>query len=46
MVNQGVTRFVEIGPKDVLTGLIKRIAKDVETQTVGKAEEIAALLAG
>lgn len=46
MVNQGVTRFVEIGPKDVLTGLIKRIAKDAETQTVGKAEEIAALLAG
>lgn len=45
MVNHGVTRFIELGPKDVLAGLIKRIAKDVETQTIGKAEDIAAVLA-
>lgn len=46
MVNQGVTQFIELGPKDVLTGLIKRIAKDVETRSIGKAEDIAAFLAG
>lgn len=44
MVNHGVSQFVEIGPKDVLTGLIKRIAKYVDTRTVGKPEDIAALL--
>jgi [acyl-carrier-protein] S-malonyltransferase len=45
MVNHGVSQFIEIGPKDVLTGLIKRIAKDVDTRTVGKPEDIATLLA-
>lgn len=45
MVNQGVTRFIEIGSKDVLAGLIKRISKDVAVQTVGKPDDIAALLA-
>lgn len=29
MIEQGVTQFVEIGPKDVLTGLIKRIDRSV-----------------
>jgi [acyl-carrier-protein] S-malonyltransferase len=46
MVNQGVTQFIELGPKDVLTGLTRRIAKDVETRSIGKAEDIAAFLAG
>ena len=44
MVKHGVTRFIEIGPKDVLGGLIKRIAKDVETQTAGTPDGIATLL--
>jgi [acyl-carrier-protein] S-malonyltransferase len=46
MVNQGVTQFIELGPKDVLAGLIKRITKDAETRSIGKAEDIAAFLAG
>lgn len=32
---QGVSDFVEIGPKDVLCGLIKRIVDDVTTQAIG-----------
>jgi len=44
MVNQGVTRFIEIGSKDVLAGLIKRISKEVAVQTVGKPDDITALL--
>lgn len=44
MVKHGVTRFIEIGPKDVLAGLIKRISKDVTIHTVGTPEDIAALL--
>jgi [acyl-carrier-protein] S-malonyltransferase len=44
MVNQGVTKFIEIGPKDVLAGLIKRISKDVTTHTIGAPADIEALL--
>lgn len=32
---QGVTAFVEIGPKDVLINLIKRIAGDADTRAIG-----------
>lgn len=34
MIEQGVTQFVEIGPKDVLTGLIKRINRDVSRASI------------
>ncbi len=44
MVEQGVAHFIEIGPKDVLIGLIKRISKDVETRTMGAPADINALL--
>ncbi|WP_320447896.1 ACP S-malonyltransferase [Candidatus Roseilinea sp. NK_OTU-006] len=33
--DQGVTRFVELGPKDVLCGLIRRIAAEAETRAIG-----------
>lgn len=43
MVNQGVTRFVEVGPKDVLCGLIKRIKANVSTHRMGEPADLAAL---
>ena len=35
MVAQGVTDFIEIGPKDVLSNLIKRTKDGVTTQAIG-----------
>lgn len=35
MHGQGVTHFIELGPKDVLCGLIRRIVEGVETRTIG-----------
>lgn len=43
MVNQGVTRFIEVGPKDVLCGLIKRINANVSTHRLGEPADLAAL---
>ena len=37
MIGQGVTRFVEVGPKEVLTGLLKRIDRAVERVTTAQA---------
>jgi len=44
MIAQGVTTFVEIGPKDVLTGLIRRIDKSVQTVNVGDVAGIEACI--
>lgn len=46
MENAGVTGFLEIGPKDVLTGLNKRIAKAATTRPVGTSENIEKFLRG
>src|SRR5215469_3450336 len=40
LTNVGVSIFIEIGPGQALTGMIKRIAKGVTTLTVGSIEEM------
>ena len=46
MVAQGATHFVEIGPKDVLTSLVRRIDKSVTAVACGTVEGVQTLLAG
>jgi [acyl-carrier-protein] S-malonyltransferase len=38
----GVNRIVEVGSGRVLAGLVKRIAKEVNTATVGTADDVLA----
>jgi len=40
MVQQGVGKFIEIGPGKVLAGLIKRISRDVEMVNIGDANAV------
>ena len=40
MINKGVNQFIEIGPGKVLSGLIKRINKDVEVSSINNEEDI------
>ncbi len=44
MLEQGVNTFYEIGPKDVLIGLVKRIQRKSTRYAVGTAEALRALL--
>ena len=44
MVNNGIKNFVEIGPGKVLSGLIKRINKDVNVRSINSEEDIKLLL--
>ena len=43
MIGQGVTSIIEIGPGRVLTGLMRRIDRNVETVNIGDAEAVKAL---
>ena len=40
MINKKINKFIEIGPGKVLTGLIKRINKDVEVTSINNEEDI------
>ena len=40
MLNCGVDQFIEIGPGKVLTGLIKRIKKDIKLISINSEEDI------
>ena len=40
MVNKGVNQFIEIGPGKVLSGLVKRINKDVKINTINNENDI------
>jgi [acyl-carrier-protein] S-malonyltransferase len=40
MINKDVNQFIEIGPGKVLSGLIKRVNKDVEVKSINTEEDI------
>ena len=40
MINRGVNQFIEIGPGKVLSGLIKRIDKNVKVSAINTEEDI------
>jgi [acyl-carrier-protein] S-malonyltransferase len=44
MINDGVSTFIEIGPGEVLSGLIRRINKDVKTINIGDVDAIKNLI--
>ncbi len=44
MINNGVKNFVEIGPGKVLSGLIKRINKNVNVNSINSEEDIKILI--
>lgn len=44
MLAQGVTTFLEIGPKNVLAGLIRRIDRKAKSYSVGTPEDIQKIL--
>ena len=40
MISKGVNQFIEIGPGKVLSGLVKRISKEVEVSSINNEENI------
>ena len=43
MIENNVNHFIEIGPGKVLSGLVKRISKDVKINTINNNEDIVSL---
>ena len=43
MINKGVNQFIEIGPGKVLSGLVKRINKDVKISSINNQSDIESL---
>ncbi len=43
MINSNVSHFIEIGPGKVLSGLVKRISKEVRIDTINNQEDIEGL---
>ena len=46
LVGEGVTTFVEVGPGNVLSGLLKRIDRSVKTIAVNDLESLDEAAAG
>jgi [acyl-carrier-protein] S-malonyltransferase len=46
MLGEGSRRFVELGPGNVLSGLMRRIDPDAQSRALGTAEQVQALLDG
>ena len=40
MINKGVSQFIEIGPGKILSGLIKRIDKNIKVSAINNEEDI------
>ena len=40
MIENNVNHFIEIGPGKVLSGLVKRINKDVKIDTINSLDDI------
>jgi len=40
MIEKGVNKFIEIGPGKVLSGLVKRIDKNVKVSAINTEEDI------
>ena len=40
MINTGVNQFIEIGPGKVLSGLIKRIDRNVKSSSINSLDDI------
>ena len=45
MKEQGISEMIELGAGKILSGLVKRIEKDVATESVGTPEQVEALIA-
>ena len=40
MIKDGVSNFIEIGPGNVLTNLVKRASKNVSAVSISKLEDL------